>query len=1079
MINNLYMEVLDNIVKNVDGNKKTFLFFKGFSSEFFSLLYKNKINKLSNSLYVNEDNTINISKLDQNKNLLLVKFLQTTDDLTWGYYEELIALCGMLNEAEKQSNARFIIVENNLYDNVYPIRMDNRICSKLIKYINDNQKEDEELEIYMNYYSDIIPFSNGSYGVLYNEMDSDYGFKTIGFYKTDFDINNLESPIEGVIITDLNLFEFKEKIEKGQVKDRFSIVLNNKKDSQKIKALTFIAEKLGINYSVSYKNRFLADNELSDNKYLPILKKYWGNDKEFRNINFYKNPEESNEIVEISQGYVISDIINQTEIALSNNENFRDIFITAPTGAGKSLLFQIPAIHLALEKKAITIVITPLIALMRDQVDQLRDEKGINFATFINSEISFEEKEARIKKIRNGDISIVYMAPELLLATSLENIVGDRRVGLLVVDEAHIVTTWGRDFRADYWFLGTYIQKMRRSKEKEKNFPIVCLTATAVYMGVEDTVNDTITTLSLVTPKLYLGNVRRKNIDFDIRLVERKEVIGTLDDFKLDISRERILNLLSQNKKSIVYCPYTTHIKDLAERLGGEVGNRVGVYYGSYEKLKKIEAQQKFKNGEHKVMICTKAFGMGVDISDIERVYHFAPTGNLSDYVQEIGRAARDESIQGIAVTDFLDNDLRYARVLNSMSAIKQYQLKEVLRKLYSIYKEKKRKNLLVSPETFSYLFGEDNLDNKVKTSLLLLEKDINTQFNVLVVRPKVMFTKNYVNVPIEIEDEFVSQYGKYAKEVNDDSRRVIPGWYKNGDIIVSNTGIIYEVNMSDVWENHFSNLTFPDFKRRFFNGELFKFTKEDSRLSARVHLTISYKKDYEECKNLVKEYCNKLSGIFSYFKSNGKFFKKNEFKKEFLKRFTGTYVTQDLADIILDMFVADTSKNIGFNQSSDKYKFIQMRKNQANSMEVEYRVMNSNYSTFSSYLIRQLAQCKPNKEENTHSSYIAFSTGDRKTDVLQLSIILELFGLATYEVVGGKNTEIFIRINDPSKIKRLSISNYRNSILSDIERKKRKSQDVLYHFMKKELSNEQRWDVIENYFLGNEEFVDEMLGIS
>ena len=502
------------------------------------------------------------------------------------------------------------------------------------------------------------------------------------------------------------------------------------------------------------------------------------------------------------------------------------------------------------------------------------------------------------------------------------------------------------------------------------------------------------------------------------------------------------------------------------------------MYYGAYEKLKKLEAQQKFKSGDHKVMICTKAFGMGIDISDIETVYHYAPTGNLSDYVQEIGRVARDEQIQGYAATDFTTSDLKYIRMLNGLSAIRQYQLKEILRKLYSIYKDKKKRNLLVSPETFSYLFGEDNIENKVKTSLLLLEKDINTQFNVLVVRPKSIFTKNFVNVPTEIEEEFVSKYGSYIKSVDDYSKRVLPGAYKNGDIVIYNNGTIYEVNMSEVWENNFSDLTFPDFKRRFFNGELFKFTNEETKLSARVHLTISYKKEYEECKILLKDYCNKLSSIFAYFKSKNAFFRKNDFKKEFEKRFKGTFVTQDLADIILDMFVADGSKNIGFNQNKDKYKFIQMRKSQTKSMEVEYRVMNGNFSTLGNYLVRQLAQCEPNNSQNVHSSYIAISKGDKKTDVLQLSILLELFALATYEVVGGKNTEIFIRINDPMKIKRLAVSNYRNTILTNIERKRKKSQEVLQYFMRSKLSDDERWDIIENYFLGNEEYVNSKLGI-
>lgn len=1074
----LYSQLIDKVISKINSDKKTFIFFKGFNEEFFKVIANKNVNRWLDNVYINSDRSINIKKLEENKNLLLISFLQTTSNLTWGYYEELISLCNTLNDIESQINARIIIIENNLFNNCYPTSINKDILKRLDKYINNEEKESNELEIYMNYYSDIRSFSNETYGLVFNEKDSDYKFERINFYEADIDINLSKEYVDGSIITDLNLFEFKSNIQRGLVSEKFSLIINKKEDLNKVKPLIEIANKLDVKYTILCKSRFEDKNGENENKYLFLLKKYWGEDKKFRKINFYKNPEENNEIIEISQGHIINDIISQSEVALNNNENFRDIFITAPTGAGKSVLFQIPAIYLAKKKNAITIVITPLIALMRDQVEQLNNERGIDFVTFLNSEISFEEKEARIKKIRDGEISIVYMAPELLLGTSLENIVGNRRVGLLVVDEAHIVTTWGRDFRADYWFLGTYIEKMRRSKEKEKNFPIVCLTATAVYMGTEDTVNDTITTLALITPKLYLGNVRRKNIKFDINVIDKNTINGGFDEFKVNRSHERILRLLAENKKSIVYCPFTRHISDITEKLGNEVGEKVGVYYGAYEKFKKQEAQQKFKSGEYKIMICTKAFGMGIDISDIETVYHYAPTGNLSDYVQEIGRVARNEQIQGYAATDFTTSDLKYISMLNGLSAIRQYQLKEILRKLYSIYIDKKKRNLLVSPETFSYLFGEDNIENKVKTSLLLLEKDINTQFNVLVIRPKSIFTKNFVNVPIEIEEEFVAKYGTYIKEVYDNSKRVLPGAYKNGDITIYNNGTIYEVNMAEVWENHFSNLTFPDFKRRFFNGELFKFTNEEVKLSARVHLTISYKKEYEECKILLKDYCNKLSSIFAYFKSKNAFFRKNDFKKEFEKIFKGTIVTPDLSDIILDMFVVDSSKNIGFNQNKDKYKFIQRRKSTIKSMEVEYRVMNGNFSTLGNYLVRQLAQCAPNNSLNIHSSYIAISKGDKKTDVLQLAILLELFALATYEVVGGKNTEIFIRINDPMKIKRLAASNYRNTILADIERKRKKSQEVLQYFMKSKLSDDERWDIIENYFLGNEEYVNSKLGI-
>ena len=131
------------------------------------------------------------------------------------------------------------------------------------------------------------------------------------------------------------------------------------------------------------------------------------------------------------------------------------------------------------------------------------------------------------------------------------------------------------------------------------------------------------------------------------------------------------------------------------------------------------------------------------------------------------------------------------------------------------------------------------------------------------------------------------------------------------------------------------------------------------------------------------------------------------------------------------------------------------------------------------SYLTRQMSQCSPSGDSHKYAAYIAIERGGRKTDILNLAILLELFKLATYEVIGGKNMEIFVRINEPEKIKYLSNGNYRNQVLADTEKKRKKSQEVLFHFMMSNLDDEQRWDVIENYFIGNEDYVETILGIS
>ena len=153
--------------------------------------------------------------------------------------------------------------------------------------------------------------------------------------------------------------------------------------------------------------------------------------------------------------------MEQIEISKDNNDGknsvYRDIFVTAPTGAGKSVMFQIPAVYAANKFGSLTIVISPLVELMNDQVENL-EERGYHKAARINSDI--------LKKIDVGEIDILYLSPEALLSYSIENIIGTRDISAIIIDEAHIVTTWGQGFRPDYWYLGTYIERLRRARYK-------------------------------------------------------------------------------------------------------------------------------------------------------------------------------------------------------------------------------------------------------------------------------------------------------------------------------------------------------------------------------------------------------------------------------------------------------------------------------------------------------------------------------------------------------------------------------------------------------------------------------------
>jgi RecQ family ATP-dependent DNA helicase len=438
-----------------------------------------------------------------------------------------------------------------------------------------------------------------------------------------------------------------------------------------------------------------------------ILRNHWGSNS-FRDINFYKNPAVGNRVHNVSQGAVIEEIVTQSEYA-HKGDVFKDLFLTAPTGAGKSVLFQIPAIFLAEKYNAVTIVVSPLKALMKDQIEGLKS-RGIFNAAFINSDISLVERNSIIDDINEGKISILYLSPELLLSYHLEHFIGNRKLGLLVVDEAHLVTTWGRDFRVDYWFLGNYIKKLR--KYHSSKFPVLAVTATAVYGGPDDLVFETVESLNMQMRRLFIGNIRREDISFEVNQIEYE---SSYEIERKQKTIDQIAQFIRDGTKAIVYFPWTSQIREIQLSLPEEHRDKVRMYYGNVSKEERAEVLEGFRDGDLKVVLATKAFGMGVDISDIEVVYHHAPSGNLSDYVQEIGRVARKSEIDGLAKVDFSSKDLKYTKILYGLSAIRQWHVYGVLEKLFRVFRLKKKRNFLVSVEDFKHIFSDQMTDDAIE----------------------------------------------------------------------------------------------------------------------------------------------------------------------------------------------------------------------------------------------------------------------------------------------------------------------------------------------------------------------------
>ncbi|PKC50857.1 hypothetical protein RhiirA1_405835, partial [Rhizophagus irregularis] len=190
---------------------------------------------------------------------------------------------------------------------------------------------------------------------------------------------------------------------------------------------------------------------------------------------------------------------------------------------------------------------------------------------------------------------------------------------------------------------------------------------------------------------------------------------------------------------------------------------------------------------------------MGIDIDDIKNVYHYAPTGTLADYVQEIGRAARQLD-EGYAIMDYLvGKDMRYARTLWGLGGIKQFQVKEIANVLYKTYRKKNKRKLLISPESFSHIFDTSEIDAKVKSGLMLLTNDLLSKFHfkAVTIKPRAMYTSQYISIPESIKAEFINRYGKYIsrlKHVNKTRKETSFG--SAADVKITLMGEIYEINL-------------------------------------------------------------------------------------------------------------------------------------------------------------------------------------------------------------------------------------------------------------------------------------------
>lgn len=293
--------------------------------------------------------------------------------------------------------------------------------------------------------------------------------------------------------------------------------------------------------------------------------------------------------------------------------NGKDTFAIMPTGGGKSICFQIPALMLP----GITLVISPLISLMKDQVDTLNN-LGIS-SSFINSSIDAGEIENRIEKAVSGEIKILYVAPERLENQYFRDLLEKVEISLIAIDEAHCVSQWGHDFRKSYRYIASAIRQLSVR-------PIVAaFTATATNEVKEDIVN----LLTLNDPNIYITGFDRKNLSFLV--------------IKSENRRSFMENYIEDNKEKsgIIYAATRKEVDAIYDDLKKK-GCSVGKYHAGLNDEERKENQESFLYDDIKVMVATNAFGMGIDKSNVRFVIHYNMPKNIEAYYQEAGRAGRD-----------------------------------------------------------------------------------------------------------------------------------------------------------------------------------------------------------------------------------------------------------------------------------------------------------------------------------------------------------------------------------------------------------------------------------------------------
>lgn len=391
-----------------------------------------------------------------------------------------------------------------------------------------------------------------------------------------------------------------------------------------------------------------------------------------------------------------------------------------PTGGGKSLCYQIPALVRHFRRGVLTIVVSPLQALMKDQLDGLVAKTGATSAAAVYGMLTPPERGEILERVRLGDIAILYVSPEQLRNRSLREAIRQREIGCWIFDEAHCLSKWGHDFRPDYLYAARFIREFAH-EQKMGIPPVACFTATA-KQDVKQEIIDHFKQVLGLDLELFEGGVERNNLTFNVLTVQQPKKYERINDI--------LGNSLTETSRgsAVVYAATRRETESIRDYLK-QTGWRTEVFHAGLAAPEKRRILEEFIAGSIQVICATNAFGMGIDKDDVRVVIHADIPGSLENYLQEAGRAGRDGNSASCYLL-YTDDDIETQFRLGAMSELTHHDISQILRGLRRSRRDSNGEVVITAGELLrdeqvetSFNNADSMADTKVKAAVAWLEK--------------------------------------------------------------------------------------------------------------------------------------------------------------------------------------------------------------------------------------------------------------------------------------------------------------------------------------------------------------------